>query len=80
LPLILINLKDKNEVKSQNLTTPSPSLNTGGGLKTYFTWLKGVLLLLVVHTTRYDDQAEIIRIISARRPDNHERKRYENGY
>jgi uncharacterized DUF497 family protein len=37
------------------------------------------LLLLVVHTTRYDDHAEIIRIISARRPDIHERKRYENG-
>jgi len=29
----LINLKDKNEVESQNLTTPSPSLTTGGGQK-----------------------------------------------
>jgi hypothetical protein len=34
-----LNLKDKKEVKSQNLTTPSPSLTTGGGLKTYFLWL-----------------------------------------
>ena len=39
----------------------------------------GVLLLLVVHVTRYDDHTEIIRIISARRPTSHERRRYENG-
>jgi len=39
----------------------------------------GVLLLLVVHATRDAAQTEIIEIISARRPTNHERRRYENG-
>lgn len=41
--------------------------------------VNGVLILLVVHTTKYDDGKEIILIISARRPTSHERKRYENG-
>jgi len=39
----------------------------------------GVLLLLVVHTFEDEDEAEVIRIISARKADAHERRRYENG-
>ncbi|MBL6750685.1 MAG: BrnT family toxin [Nevskia sp.] len=37
----------------------------------------GVLLLLVAHTVQDDDEAEVIRIISARRAGPKERKRYE---
>ena len=37
----------------------------------------GVLLLLVAHTVANDGHDEIIRIISARRADRKERKRYE---
>jgi uncharacterized DUF497 family protein len=38
----------------------------------------GVLLLLVAHTVRFEDEAdEIIRIISARKADPKERQRYE---
>jgi uncharacterized protein len=36
-----------------------------------------VVLLLVAHTVMISDDAEIIRIISARRADRNERKRYE---
>jgi uncharacterized DUF497 family protein len=36
-----------------------------------------VLLLLVAHTVQGDAEDEIIRIISARRADRKERKRYE---
>ncbi len=39
----------------------------------------GVLLLLVVHTFEDEDEAEVIRIISARKADAHERRRYEDG-
>jgi uncharacterized DUF497 family protein len=38
----------------------------------------GVLLLLVVHTVE-DEEDEVIRIISARRAEAHERRRYERG-
>lgn len=42
--------------------------------------VEGYLLLLVAHTVRDDeDGAEIIRIISARRADTKERKRYEQN-
>jgi uncharacterized protein len=37
----------------------------------------GFTLLLVAHTWTDDDGVEIIRIISARRAEKHERKRYE---
>ena len=37
----------------------------------------GHLLILVAHTVRHGDDAEVIRIISARRADKQERKRYE---
>ncbi|MEO6320443.1 MAG: BrnT family toxin [Polaromonas sp.] len=37
----------------------------------------GLVLLLVAHTVREDDSAEVIRLISARRADPTERKRYE---
>ena len=37
----------------------------------------GVLLLLVAHTVENDGQDEIIHIISARRANRKERKRYE---
>lgn len=43
--------------------------------------VEGRVLLLVAHTIRDDDDAghsvEIIRIISARQADRHERRRYE---
>jgi uncharacterized DUF497 family protein len=41
----------------------------------------GVLLLLVAHTVRFEDEDEVdevVRIISARRADRKERQRYEN--
>lgn len=40
----------------------------------------GCLLLLVAHTVRLEDKGiEVVRIISARRVDRKERKRYEHG-
>jgi uncharacterized DUF497 family protein len=40
----------------------------------------GFLLLMVAHTVRFKDGGtEVIRIISARRADRKERKRYEHG-
>ena len=40
--------------------------------------VEGILLLLVAHTVRLEDEGdEIIRIISARRADGKERSRYE---
>ena len=41
--------------------------------------VNGVLMILVVHAARHEGRTEIIDIISARRPTNHERRRYENG-
>jgi uncharacterized protein len=38
----------------------------------------GIRLLLVVHTWRDEDGIDIIRIISARKAERHERRRYEN--
>ena len=40
----------------------------------------GCLLLLVAHTVRFEEEGiEVIRIISARRVDRKERRRYEYG-
>jgi uncharacterized DUF497 family protein len=39
--------------------------------------VEGAVVLLVAHTVHDDDGAEIIQIISARRAERHERKRYE---
>ena len=40
----------------------------------------GYLLLLVSHTVRFEDEGiEVVRIISARRVDRAERRRYEHG-
>jgi len=40
----------------------------------------GVLMILVAHTVRFDNGIdEVIRIISARRVDRKERRRYEHG-
>ena len=40
----------------------------------------GYLLLLVAHTVRFEDEdIEVVRIISARRVDRAERRRYEHG-
>jgi uncharacterized DUF497 family protein len=39
---------------------------------------EGVLLLLVAHTFEEDD-GEVVRIISARKADAQERRRYEDG-
>ena len=40
-------------------------------------YVDGVMLLLVVHTWTDDDGIEVIRIISARQAERHERRRYE---
>jgi len=41
----------------------------------------GIMLLLVAHTLRFEEEnTEVIRIVSARRLDKKERKYYENGY
>ena len=40
----------------------------------------GYLLLVVAHTVRFEDEGiEVVRIISARRVDRAERRRYEHG-
>jgi hypothetical protein len=39
----------------------------------------GIVLLLVAHVVKDDEQDEIIRIISARRADRKERKRYDKN-
>jgi uncharacterized DUF497 family protein len=40
----------------------------------------GYLLILVAHTLRFEDEGiEVVRIISARRVDRAERRRYEHG-
>jgi uncharacterized protein len=39
----------------------------------------GIVLLLVAHTVRNEQEAEIIRIISARRAVRKERKRYDDN-
>ena len=36
------------------------------------------LVVLVAHTLNFDDKSEIVRIISARKADRSERKRYED--
>lgn len=41
--------------------------------------VNGQLIVLVAHTVRLEDDAEIIRIVSARRADPKERKRYEQN-
>jgi uncharacterized protein len=41
--------------------------------------VKGFLVVLVAHTTRFEDGTEIVRIISARRAERAERRRYEHG-
>ncbi|MEA9390451.1 BrnT family toxin [Acerihabitans sp. TG2] len=38
----------------------------------------GCVVVLVAHTVRFEDGTEIIRIISARKADRKERKRYEH--
>ena len=39
--------------------------------------IPGAVIVLVAHTVRFDDQTEIIRMISARKATTHERRRYE---
>jgi uncharacterized protein len=39
--------------------------------------VEGVLMLMVAHTVREQDDIEVIRIISARRGNRRERRRYE---
>lgn len=42
--------------------------------------VEAYLLILVAHTVRLeDDRIEVVRIVSARRLDRAERKRYEQG-
>lgn len=50
-----------------------------GELRWKATGMVGVTTVIVVaHTIRDNEDREIIRIISARRAERHERKRYEN--
>ena len=42
--------------------------------------VKGVLILLVVHTSEDENHEEVIRIISARKATSSERKEYERQY
>ena len=39
--------------------------------------VEGVLLIMVAHTVREQDDTEVIRVISARRANRRERRRYE---
>jgi len=41
--------------------------------------VEGCVLLVVAHTVREDDETEVIRIISARRAEPKERRRYEQA-
>ncbi len=41
--------------------------------------VEGCLILLVAHTVEDENDSEVIRIISARRADSKERKRYEQS-
>jgi uncharacterized DUF497 family protein len=41
--------------------------------------VEGMVVLLVAHTVREDDQGEVIRLISARRADRKEQNRYEQN-
>jgi uncharacterized protein len=41
--------------------------------------VEGVLVLLVAHTVHDDDESEVIHIISARRAERRERRRYEEA-
>lgn len=39
--------------------------------------VEGIVLLLVAHTVRHDEDEEVIRVISARKATAHERRHYE---
>lgn len=39
----------------------------------------GIIVILVVHSVRFESGAEVIRIISARKADGKERSRYEHS-
>ncbi|CDG97896.1 conserved hypothetical protein [Xenorhabdus bovienii str. puntauvense] len=41
--------------------------------------MKGCVVVLVAHTTQFEDGTEVIRIISARKAERNERKRYEHS-
>ena len=41
--------------------------------------VKGCLVVLVAHTIRFENGSEVIRIISARKAERSERRRYEYG-
>ncbi|EAR0284417.1 BrnT family toxin [Salmonella enterica subsp. enterica serovar Java] len=41
--------------------------------------VRGCMMVVVVHTTRFEDGTEIIRLISARRAERRELRRYEHG-
>ena len=41
--------------------------------------VSGVLLLMVVHTLRDEEDDEVVRVISAREVTRQERRRYEDG-
>lgn len=41
--------------------------------------VRGCMMVVVAHTTRFEDGTEIIRLISARRAERGELRRYEHG-
>ncbi|EAU0569417.1 hypothetical protein DKG83_24095 [Salmonella enterica] len=41
--------------------------------------VRGCMMVVVAHTTRFEDGTEIIRLISARRAERRELRRYEHG-
>ena len=41
--------------------------------------IDGLVVIVVIHTFREDDDDEVVRIISARKATRHERRQFENG-
>jgi len=41
--------------------------------------VRGCMMVVVAHTTRFEDGTEIIRLISSRRAERRELRRYEHG-
>ena len=59
------------------------SVSGSGAENGEFRWqtiglVQGVIVILVAHTVRFESGDEIIRIISARKADRKERRRYEH--
>ena len=64
---------------SSRIRSPCPSKTGSRGERRWQTlgMVEGVLLLLVAHTFLEEGDVEVVRIISARRAERQERRRYE---